>query len=221
MRERQQLSDSSPATIFFLVLGLHILLYWCWPAHSLLPIWNQVVTAPPMMLRFFSTPSASVMQATVAAVIPKVLPVDSHQQNPGRNPNHGATLPAPFPSSEPVSAAASAELESAKAATLPSHSEEINRDVRGIFNELKKDIQQRDKLSTAPPVTAMTRLGQKISAAALVAREGVRFEQVQTFDGRPVTKVITPYGTYCVLQRKPGEIIGNEPMTVAVSCGTL
>ncbi|MFZ6772060.1 hypothetical protein ACO0LB_05010 [Undibacterium sp. SXout7W] len=220
MMSQQPTSTSSSLSIFILILSLHILLYWCWPAQSFLRSWHQqIIPQAPMMLRFLSLPPASAAQAAMTAI----LPAESIKRTARNNRDAMSRSDAPVSVQPPVTAKVASEPDTAipAAPVAPQSSEGVNRDVRSIFNELKKDIQQRDKLSAAPPVSAVARLGQKISAASLIAHEGVRFENVQTFDGRPVTKVITPYGTYCVLQRKPGEIIGNEPMTVAVSCGNL
>lgn len=96
----------------------------------------------------------------------------------------------------------------------------LNLNTRAIARELNKE----------PPVLAgATRKGSESVYSTLkdnlgapqVNREGVRYEKKFLFDGRPVSKVITPYGTYCIQHRKPGENPDLTPPPIPVSCGNL
>ena len=97
----------------------------------------------------------------------------------------------------------------------------INRDVTGIFKGMKKDFEARDRVSSKAVIPPIAKLGERIAESSLVMREGYKHEVHILGDGRPVSKVITPFGTYCILHRKPGETIGNELATVPVTCGNL
>ncbi|MFZ6777295.1 hypothetical protein ACO0LD_10765 [Undibacterium sp. Ji83W] len=97
----------------------------------------------------------------------------------------------------------------------------VNRDTRDIFNGLKKDFQYRDQVSAKAAPAAMEKFGAAVQSSSTVMRESYKHEVHILGDGRPVSKVITPFGTYCILHRKPGEIIGNELRTVPVTCGNL
>ncbi|MBI1773252.1 MAG: hypothetical protein HYR68_13070 [Burkholderiales bacterium] len=97
----------------------------------------------------------------------------------------------------------------------------VNRDTRGIFNSLKKDFKYRDQVSSKVAPAAMEKFATAVQASSTVMRESYKHEVHILGDGRPVSKVITPFGTYCILHRKPGEIIGNELPTVPVTCGNL
>lgn len=97
----------------------------------------------------------------------------------------------------------------------------LNRDTRDIFNGLKKDFQYRDQVSAKPARAAMEKFGTAVQVSSTVMRESYKHEVHILGDGRPVSKVITPFGTYCILHRKPGEIIGNELPTIPVTCGNL
>ncbi|MFZ6710753.1 hypothetical protein [Undibacterium sp. TC9W] len=97
----------------------------------------------------------------------------------------------------------------------------LNRDTREIINGLKKDFQYRDQVSAKPAPAAMEKFGAAVKASSTVMRESYKHEVHILGDGRPVSKVITPFGTYCILHRKPGEIIGNELPTIPVTCGNL
>jgi len=97
----------------------------------------------------------------------------------------------------------------------------INRDVREIFNGLKKDFQEHERFASKASTDPIAKMGERIALSGTVNRVGVKHEVHILGDGRPVSKVITPFGTYCILHRKPGEIIGNELATVPVTCGKL
>ena len=97
----------------------------------------------------------------------------------------------------------------------------LNTDITNIAKGLKTDFETRDRVTLKPAASPMSKLGQKIAAAATTQREGYHEERLLLGDGRPVTKVITPYGTYCILHRKPGEIIGNALAAVPVTCDNL
>ncbi|MFZ6655517.1 hypothetical protein [Undibacterium sp. TJN19] len=122
-------------------------------------------------------------------------------------------LPQSTESAEAQSPSQSPALSSAPAA--------INRDVAGIFQGLKKDFEVRDRVSSKAVIPPIAKLGERIAGSSLVMREGYKHEVHILGDGRPVSKVITPFGTYCILHRKPGETIGNELATVPVTCGNL
>ncbi|MFZ6718728.1 hypothetical protein [Undibacterium sp. Ji49W] len=97
----------------------------------------------------------------------------------------------------------------------------INRDVGEIFKGLKKDFQERERFASKANLDPIAKMGERIALSGTVNRVGVKHEVHILGDGRPVSKVITPFGTYCILHRKPGEIIGNELATVPVTCGNL
>ncbi|WP_423030206.1 hypothetical protein [Undibacterium sp. Tian12W] len=97
----------------------------------------------------------------------------------------------------------------------------LNRDTREIINGLKKDFQYRDQVSAKSAPAAMEKFGAAVQSSSTVMRESYKHEVHILGDGRPVSKVITPFGTYCILHRKPGEIIGNELATIPVTCGNL
>ncbi|MFZ6742936.1 hypothetical protein ACO0LC_06930 [Undibacterium sp. JH2W] len=97
----------------------------------------------------------------------------------------------------------------------------INRDVGAAYKSLGKDFEYRDRVSAKAPAAPMSKFGAAVMSSSTVMRESYKHEVHILGDGRPVSKVITPYGTYCILHRKPGEIIGNELATVPVTCDNL
>lgn len=94
----------------------------------------------------------------------------------------------------------------------------ITRDTREIFNGLKKDFQYRDQFSVKAAPSAMGKFGAALKSASAIMRDSYKHEVQILGDGRPVSEVTTPYGTYCIAHRKPGEILGNELPAVPGAC---
>jgi len=96
----------------------------------------------------------------------------------------------------------------------------LNLDTRNIAKSLNVDEPVLDGATPKKNESAYTKFAQKALQASS-PREGVRYENKFLFDGRPVSKVITPYGTYCIRHRKPGELPELTPPATPVSCGNL
>jgi hypothetical protein len=101
------------------------------------------------------------------------------------------------------------------------NSRTLNTDVKGITLSLKEEFKKQDKrLSSTPGGIEKFKLA--LANAAIVNRDGVRIENKNLFDGRPVSKVITPFGTYCILHPKAGEKLELTPSSaVPMNCGRL
>ncbi|PXX43967.1 hypothetical protein [Undibacterium pigrum] len=135
------------------------------------------------------------------------------------------TMPAPRHSSA-ISAADQVVVSSQQASThsaekeltSPSTEIAITRDTREIFNGLRKDFQYRDQVSVKAAPSAMGKFGAAVKSASAIMRDSYKHEVQILGDGRPVSEVTTPYGTYCIAHRKPGEILGNELPAVPGAC---
>jgi hypothetical protein len=98
---------------------------------------------------------------------------------------------------------------------------ELNVDVRKISMSMKEDFEKSERFSIRPAESRYIVLQKKIAESATTIREGTREEHKFQSDGRPVTKVITPFGTYCIRHRKPGESPELVPPSIPVTCGNL
>jgi hypothetical protein len=96
----------------------------------------------------------------------------------------------------------------------------LNLDTRNIAKNLNVEAPILEGTTPKSNDSAYAKFEQKAIQASR-AHEGVRYEKKFLFDGRPVTKVVTPYGTYCVRHRKPGESPELTPAIVPVHCGNL
>lgn len=158
----------------------------------------------------------------------KLTPRSPATQDLTERPRLGKVVPVPRHSSG-IGAASTATVSDKEQSTLQVEKDTassgneipVNRDTREIFNGLKKDFQYRDQVSTKAAPAPMEKFGAAVKSSSTVMRESYKHEVHILGDGRPVSKVITPFGTYCILHRKPGEIIGNELATIPVTCGNL
>ena len=202
------------------VLLLHAGLYLLWPQLNALHK-DELTQANSGSLIFFKQPDQ--------VKLPTPSPVRQDMPEPSRP---GRAMPAPRQSS---AIDGQAKLVGDKSLSMPPVGKEsaipeadrsaanrsVNRDTRDIFNGMKKDFQYRDQVSAKAAPVAMEKFAAAVQSSSTVMRESYKHEVHILGDGRPVSKVITPFGTYCILHRKPGEIIGNELPTVPVTCGNL
>ena len=210
-RNRQNYIQRTGWQILLCVIVLHAILYLLWPQlktmskEELLPKGSLIFLRQPEQVK----PSAVVLDTNESAQQKKIPSVARQVDVLNKAEKAGLEdKPPPVMSGEQMPADAGVDTA-------------INRDTREIFDKLKKDFQYRDQVSSKAVLAPMEKLGASIKASSTVMREGYKHEVHILGDGRPVSKVITPYGTKCILHRKPGEIIGNEMATVPVTCGNL
>ncbi|MES2039238.1 MAG: hypothetical protein V4495_15495 [Pseudomonadota bacterium] len=199
------------------VLLLHASLYLLWPQlkamhkDELSQAASLIFLKRPEPTKSPSLPPFSRLPGDITAPSPQIrVPLVSRQSSAISEPDKAIVSGKP----QTVSAVEKTDADSGTDAP-------VNRDTRGIFNGLKKDFQYRDQVSAKVAPAAMEKFAAAVQASSTVMRESYKHEVHILGDGRPVSKVITPFGTYCILHRKPGEIIGNELPTTPVTCGNL
>ncbi|MBR7745824.1 hypothetical protein [Undibacterium baiyunense] len=100
----------------------------------------------------------------------------------------------------------------------------LEKNIRELSLSLKEDFLKQEKNfrpNSKSSSEAMKKFSNAIADAAQIQREGVIVEKKFAYDGRPVSKIKTPYGTYCVRHPKAGEKPELSPPPIAVSCGQL
>ncbi|MBC3935188.1 hypothetical protein [Undibacterium rugosum] len=216
-----------PWLILPLVAAFHLLLLWYWPAFQA-PVNSQ--HANTMHLVLLSPAIRQTLQLPEPAWDANVS--TSAQRNPERMRQRTVSATSQVSSatqtptkeqlqSEPEHAVAVESANSATSAIPAPASTELKRDVRGLFSGLKKEFDARDRVLTAAEKSAFAKFADQIARSGTVNHEGVKHELHIMGDGRPVSKIITPFGTYCIMHRKPGELLGNEMPTIPMSCGNL
>ncbi|MFZ6818867.1 hypothetical protein [Undibacterium sp. Ji22W] len=100
----------------------------------------------------------------------------------------------------------------------------LQKDIRDLSMSLKDDFVRQEKNFRPEQKSLnenMKKFSNAMSDAAQIPREGVIIEKKFAYDGRPVSKVKTPYGTYCVRHPKAGEKLELSPPPLPVTCGQL
>lgn len=100
----------------------------------------------------------------------------------------------------------------------------IEKNIRNLSQSLKEDFLKQEKNFRPDPKSNtenMKKFSNALADAALIQREGVIIEKKFAYDGRPVSKIKTPYGTYCVRHPKAGEKLELAPPPLPVTCGQL
>lgn len=93
----------------------------------------------------------------------------------------------------------------------------LNLDVKNISQSVKKEFDKGDQLKGSNRYDAFH---SSLSSQNFAKQNGIQVKEVFAPDGRPISKVTTPFGTYCVRHYKPGERLEMTPPSFAVSCGT-
>ncbi|MFZ6872559.1 hypothetical protein ACO0LF_10865 [Undibacterium sp. Di27W] len=203
--------------ILFAVCLFHACLYMLWPQIKAMNEDNKLLAGsliflnPPDQIK--PAPPTPAPPTTIILARPAKSPVPPLSPATIGKPD---TAPVVERHPVPVVTAAEPSEDVSRQAGKP-----INRDVGAAYKSLGKDFEYRDRVSIKAPTAPMSKFGAAVMSSSTVMRESYKHEVHILGDGRPVSKVITPYGTYCILHRKPGEIIGNELATVPVTCDNL
>lgn len=100
----------------------------------------------------------------------------------------------------------------------PSPRLHLKTDIKAITQSMKEEFNKND---LKPRKKAFQEFGEALDDASLVNHTGTKILKRFAYDGRPVSKVITPFGTYCIRHPKPGEKPELTPPALPVSCGRL
>lgn len=109
-------------------------------------------------------------------------------------------------------------------ATKPTAPLPLQKNIRELSLSLKEDFLKQEKNfrpDSKSSTEAIRKFSNAVADAAQIQREGVIIEKKFAYDGRPVSKIKTPYGTYCVRHPKAGEKPELSPPPIPVSCGQL
>lgn len=100
----------------------------------------------------------------------------------------------------------------------------LQKNIRELTMSLKEDFSKQEKNfrpDNYSQQASIRKFSNAIADAAKIPREGVIIEKKFAYDGRPVSKIKTPYRTYCVRHPKAGEKLELSPPPLPVTCGEL
>jgi hypothetical protein len=209
-------------SIFFIVVLLHLGVFFSWQYGSKLLLEVDRQPKQHRLLHLIYLPAQN-----------KVPPSNSATSNPAKTPQKNIAIESPrikrlsaLSISSPNQVENKTENkteEQTKPTPTPTNEtiqRPLQRNIAELTQSLKADFQQQEKnLKTKPD--AIKQFGNAVADAARIPREGVKIENKHTYDDRPVSKVITPFGTYCIRHRKAGELEQLVPPPIPVTCGRL
>nr|WP_314858550.1 hypothetical protein [uncultured Undibacterium sp.] len=207
-------------SIFFIVVLLHLGVFFSWQYGSKLLLEVDRQPKQHRLLHLIYLPAQN-----------KVPPSNSATSNPAKTPQKNIAIESTrikrlsaLSISSPNQSENKIENKTEEQ-TKPTPANEtiqrpLQRNIAELTQSLKADFQQQEKnLKTKPD--AIKQFGNAVADAARIPREGVKIENKHTYDDRPVSKVITPFGTYCIRHRKAGELPELVPAPVPSTCGRL
>lgn len=117
----------------------------------------------------------------------------------------------------PISEADTLSVPAPTAPPLQKNIRELSLSLKDDFLKQEKNFRPDSKSSSEK----MKKFSNTLAGMAQSQTEGVVIEKKFAYDGRPVSKVKTPFGTYCVRHPKAGEKLELSPPPLPVSCGQL
>jgi hypothetical protein len=197
--------------LFILILLVHVAIILLWQ-NKLLPSYPPVNTNKILLL--LSLPQQkSIVEVSKQKTIREIKPRSTTQLASKKNNSKSESITVTSQTQEPSS---QAEVQ-VPPLTIQKNIRELSLGLRDDFLKQEKNYRPDSKSSTEN----IRKFSNALVDAAQVQREGVIIEKKFAYDGRPVSKVKTPYGTYCVRHPKAGEKLELSPPPLRVSCGQL
>lgn len=203
-------------SIFFIVVLIHLGVFFSWQTYSKLLIKTDLQAKQNQFLHIIHLPALNQtarLKSTTAnsvKISPKKNSIDSaHRKRfsalsiSTQNQNENKT-----------------EEQSKSSPAEDTIQRPLQRNIAELTQSLKADFQEQEK-RLKPKADPIKQFGNAVADAAQIPREGVKIENKHTYDDRPVSKVKTPYGTYCIRHRKAGELPELVPPPVPSTCGRL
>lgn len=100
----------------------------------------------------------------------------------------------------------------------------IQKNIRELSLSLKDDFLKQEKNYRPDSKSSsenMKKFSNTLAGVVQSQTEGTVIEKKFAYDGRPVSKIKTPFGTYCVRHPKAGEKLELSPPPLPVGCGEL
>ncbi len=169
-------------------------------------------------------------QALFLIAIPQTKPTTVFTQQktftkPKSVSNNTLTSKKPVPHSE----ASTTEIQTPTQIQTPELSTSVppatlQRDIRALSQSLKEDYLKQEK-NFRPDSKSnsenMKKFSNTLAGIVQSQTEGVVIEKKFAYDGRPVSKIKTPFGTHCIRHPKAGEKLELSPPPLPVGCGEL
>lgn len=206
-------------SLLFVILIAHTILIWSWqssksakpqspPTDKLL----FLISAPTINSTLKPTSNSKITAVKLRAN--KIVSSNAISSSPGKKIHHSNELNI---STETNNSIDSASETSPTPLTIQKNIRDLSKSLKDEFLKQEKNFQPESYSKQA----SMKKFSNAIADAAQIPREGLVIEKKFAYDGRPVSKVKTPYGIYCIRHPKAGEKLELSPPPLPVSCGQL
>jgi hypothetical protein len=197
--------------LFIVILLVHAAIFLLWQNQQL--PFNSTSNTDKVLLLFALPQQKPSIKITKEKAIQEIKPRSTIQPANKKNSNPSESNTVKNQTQAPISQSEG----QAPALAIQKNIHELNLSFKEDFLKQEKNFRPDSKSSAEN----LKKFSNALADAAQVQREGVIIEKKFAYDGRPVSKVKTPYGTYCVRHPKAGEKLDLSPPPLRVSCGEL
>lgn len=217
MKGTMQLHRFSRYLTFFPIFFVHIGMILIWQRTSPSP--NSISNTDKVLLLLPLPQQKQAIEVTQQKNLKQVNPTSTIAHTNKKNINtpkfSTAKIQTPSPEFEALSAPPS---------TPSPSSPEIQKNIRELSLSLKDDFLKQEKNYRPDGKSSsenMKKFSNTLAGVVQSQTEGVVIEKKFAYDGRPVSKIKTPFNTYCVQHLKAGEKLELSPPPLPVRCGEL
>jgi hypothetical protein len=217
MKDSMQLHRFTRHLTFFSIFLVHIGMILIWQGTSPSP--NSISNTDKVLLLLPLPQQKQAIEVTQQKNLKQISPTSTIARTNKKNINtpefSTAKIQTPSPEFEALSAPPS---------TPSPSSPDIQKNIRELSLSLKDDFLKQEKNYRPDGKSSsenMKKFSNTLAGVVQSQTEGTVIEKKFAYDGRPVSKIKTPFGTHCVRHPKAGEKLELSPPPLPVGCGEL
>ena len=217
MKGSMQLHRFSRYLTFFPIFLVHIGMILIWQGTS--PSQNSVAKTDKVLLLLTLPQQKQAIENTQQKTPKQISPTSTIARVNKKTINTPEPITAKIQPPSPEF-----EALSAPPSTPSPSSPEIQKNIRELSLSLKDDFLKQEKNYRPDGKSSsenMKKFSNTLAGVVQSRTEGTVIEKKFAYDGRPVSKIKTPFGTHCVRHPKAGEKLELSPPPLPVSCGEL
>ena len=217
MKGTMQLHRFSRYLTFFPILLVHIGVILIWQGASPSP--NSIANTDKVLLLLALPQQKQTIEITQQKTPKQISPTSTVARVNKKTINTPEPITAKIqtPNTEFESLSATPSTPSLSSPAIQKNIRELSLSLKDDFLKQEKNFRPDSKSSSEK----MKKFSNTLAGVVQSQTEGVVIEKKFAYDGRPVSKVKTPFGTYCVRHPKAGEKLELSPPPLPVGCGEL
>jgi hypothetical protein len=217
MKGSMQLHRFTRYLTFFSILLVHIGMILIWQGASPSP--NSIANTDKVLLLLALPQQKQTIEITQQKTPKQISPTSTIARV------NKKTINTPEPITAKIQTP-NTEFESLSAppSTPSPSSPAIQKNIRKLSLSLKDDFLKQEKNYRPDSKSSsenMKKFSNTLAGVVQSQTEGTVIEKKFAYDGRPVSKIKTPFGTHCVRHPKAGEKLELSPPPLPVGCGEL